>query len=300
MGGAVIMLPENQHSPGEGDNKATPSDPKRLPLYPSENMQQDYAPPGYDTVPPDKPPVDTNYEWTDDDIAAVSLSGCISTVVLSLVWIAYYLEGQGLSESILDGSDDKSVGVTLGLMVASVVALTISAYFFAIKKHPQRWRSVGLLPSTRSWLIASGVIGALFMPVNILIVTTGQRILDVPVLDFSSESTGEPFPIGEFLALFVLVVIIVPIVEEVFFRGIIYKWLRQRAGFLIGILVSSVAFGTLHVAAPSIASISVLGVLCALVYELSGSLWTAVTVHAMNNFLAIVLAYLIWQTPSLL
>jgi membrane protease YdiL (CAAX protease family) len=293
------MLPENQRSPAEDDIVVIPS-ARRHPYDDPEEALQNPGPPGYDALYAGSHKIRRDYDWTDDDIAAVSLSGCISTIVLSFVWLGYYLKGQGLTQSLIEGSGEKSAGVTIGLMVASVLALTSSAYFFAIKKHPQGWKSVGLRPSTRSWLIASAIIGALFMPVNILIVTTVQRILAVPVLDFSSETTGESIPIPEFLAVFVLVVIIVPIAEEIFFRGIIYKWLRRRAGFLIGLLVSSITFGTLHFAAPSIAAISVLGVLCALVYELSDSLWTAVTIHAMNNFLAIVLAYLFWGTPSLL
>jgi membrane protease YdiL (CAAX protease family) len=292
------MLPENQHYPFEDNNQAIPPEHKPASEAPAEPLPP--GPPGYEPRYPVNLETSRDYDWTDDDIAAMSLSGCISTIVLSFAWLGYYLEGQGWTQSLIEGTNEKSAGVTIGLMVASVLALTGSAYFFAIKKHPQGWKSVGLQPSTRSWLIGSALIGALFMPVNITIVTTVQRMLDVPVLDFASESTGEPFPIAEFLAVFVLVVIVVPIAEEIFFRGIIYKWLRQRAGFLIGLLVSSIAFGTLHFAAPSIAAISVLGVLCALVYELSDSLWTAVTVHAMNNFLAVVLAYLVWGTPSLL
>jgi membrane protease YdiL (CAAX protease family) len=292
------MLPENQHRPLEDDNKAGPSGHRPPPDNPDEPLHP--SPPDHEPPYPVSPETNWDYDWTDDDIAAMSLSGCISTIVLSFVWLGYYLNGQDWTQSLVEGSSEKSAGVTIGLMVASVLALTSSAYFFAIKKHPQRWKSVGLQPSTRSWLIGSALIGALFMPVNILIVSTVQRMLDAPVLDFSSDTAGEPFSITEFLALFVLVVIVVPIAEEIFFRGIIYKWLRQRAGFWIGLLVSSIAFGTLHFAAPSIAAISVLGVLCALVYELSDSLWTAVTVHAMNNFLAIVLAYLVWGMPSLL
>ena len=298
------MLPENQHHPAEDDNEVIPSE-RRLQRYASDEVRRNPRPPGYDAFYSASPEVRRVYDWTDDDIAAVSLSGCISTIVLSLVWLAYYLEGQGLSQSLIEGNSEKTIGVSIGLMTASVLALTTSAYFFAIKKHPLGWKSVGLRPSTRPWLIGSAILGAVFIPVNILIVKTANAVLErilegVPVSELASETTGEPFfSVPEFLAVFVLVVIIVPIAEEVFFRGIIYKWLRQRAGFLIGLLVSSVAFGTLHLAAPAIAAISVLGVLCAIVYELSDSLWTAVMVHAMNNFLVIALNYLFEGTPWL-
>jgi membrane protease YdiL (CAAX protease family) len=85
-----------------------------------------------------------------------------------------------------------------------------------------------------------------------------------------------------------LVCVIAPMAEEIFFRGFLYGALRKR-GVPIAALVSGLAFGLAHVASSPIGFIvplAFLGILLCLVYERTGSLYPCIGLHCLNNSVA--------------
>ena len=93
-----------------------------------------------------------------------------------------------------------------------------------------------------------------------------------------------------------MVVIFAPIVEEIVFRGAIYRVMRKSTGKWGGILISAFFFGLVHVLASllsgdyfdliNIVTYMSMGVYMALAYEKTGSLHTSIAVHMINNGIA--------------
>lgn len=82
-------------------------------------------------------------------------------------------------------------------------------------------------------------------------------------------------------ALYVLALVIIgPVLEESIYRGQFYAILKERQGLIAGLLGSTLLFAIMHGLAP-VAFVQ--GVLLALVYEYSRSLWGSVLVHIANN-----------------
>lgn len=82
--------------------------------------------------------------------------------------------------------------------------------------------------------------------------------------------------------------VVAPIAEELFFRGFLFGGLRKH-GLVVAALVSGTAFGLAHVASAPIGFIvplATLGVILALVYERTGSIYAAMALHALNNAIA--------------
>lgn len=89
------------------------------------------------------------------------------------------------------------------------------------------------------------------------------------------------------------VVILAPIAEEVFFRGIVFNaWLREggRRSALIG---SSALFAIIHLSLVSLVPIFLLGLALAWVYQRSGSLLAPMAMHATVNGISVALALLV-------
>ena len=82
-----------------------------------------------------------------------------------------------------------------------------------------------------------------------------------------------------------------PFAEELAFRGLLYGWLRQRFGPAVAVIGSAFAFSLLHGIPVLIPSIGVLGVVLALIYEKSRSLWPAFIMHASFNTIMLVTFY---------
>ncbi|MDQ7004373.1 MAG: CPBP family intramembrane metalloprotease [Ghiorsea sp.] len=88
-----------------------------------------------------------------------------------------------------------------------------------------------------------------------------------------------------------LMVVLAPIVEEIIFRGLLYRMLRERWGVGVSVLVSAAFFSLVHhglLLSPQLVG----GVIFALAYEWSRSLWIAIGLHMGANAAVYVLSIL--------
>jgi membrane protease YdiL (CAAX protease family) len=82
----------------------------------------------------------------------------------------------------------------------------------------------------------------------------------------------------------VLVVGLAPAIsEELLFRGFIGRGLVARYGAAVGVLLSSLLFGLIHLDPPHIAATFVMGVCFHYMYLMTRSLWVPMFMHFLNN-----------------
>src|SRR5262245_57050346 len=91
------------------------------------------------------------------------------------------------------------------------------------------------------------------------------------------------------IAYWVLLVIVAPIVEEMQFRGLLYRGLEAKIGALATIVTTSVVFGLLHYVGfgwPRAVATGCLGFLLGVIRWRTGNTTATVVVHATINFAA--------------
>lgn len=103
-----------------------------------------------------------------------------------------------------------------------------------------------------------------------------------------------PLTSAELTWILILVCLLVPIGEEVFFRGFVYSALRQW-GTPLAVGLSAMFFGTVHQQVVHFLPIFALGVVLALLYERTQSLFPAMIVHSVNNLVAILAVLRGWN-----
>lgn len=92
--------------------------------------------------------------------------------------------------------------------------------------------------------------------------------------------------------LVVAAVLIAPVVEEIFFRGMIFRSLRNGLGVAAAAVISGSFFGMLHWDFATVERLLqvipliAFGIALALLYAWSGSLWGPIVLHCFNNALA--------------
>lgn len=94
--------------------------------------------------------------------------------------------------------------------------------------------------------------------------------------------------------VFLLLTVVVPIGEEVFFRGLVYGGLRARWGVAAAAFASAVFFTAVHVQVVHALPIFLLGMLLALLYERTGGLLAGIVTHAINNVIALLSIWRGW------
>ncbi|MDW7709218.1 MAG: CPBP family intramembrane glutamic endopeptidase [Deferrisomatales bacterium] len=99
-------------------------------------------------------------------------------------------------------------------------------------------------------------------------------------------------PPGELAALLVVGAGVAPLFEELVFRGILYGGLRRRLSPFGAGAVATGAFAAAHLLSPGIPWVQAVGGLVFVAaYELSGSLWAPVLVHACGNAVLFLLPF---------
>ncbi|MBF0129280.1 MAG: CPBP family intramembrane metalloprotease [Alphaproteobacteria bacterium] len=162
-----------------------------------------------------------------------------------------------------------------------------SSVLAAMRLRALSWSDLGFRrPLGKRWYAAALVLALVVFPVLSLLIELALRRFDLERQDLTlllGAMRGHPLSLA---ALIVLGCLVIPLFEEVLFRGVLFAWLRRRWGRVLAVAVSSLAFALAHGLSGTLVPLFVLGAFIALLYDLSGSLWPAVLAHGTNNGLA--------------
>jgi membrane protease YdiL (CAAX protease family) len=95
---------------------------------------------------------------------------------------------------------------------------------------------------------------------------------------------------GSIIVTIVLVGILGPIAEEIFFRGFVLPGLIKRFGVGRSLLISSLVFSLFHIDPGAIVPTFALGLALGWVYLKTGSIWPAIFAHGLHNTVAVLVA----------
>ncbi|MBW2086149.1 MAG: CPBP family intramembrane metalloprotease, partial [Deltaproteobacteria bacterium] len=133
-----------------------------------------------------------------------------------------------------------------------------------------------IVPGLKKGLIWSAGFGLIAVFCFTVIYAAGSnplRLLQTP-LPSKSWQAGLFFLVGGTVA---------PLAEELFFRGIVYGFLR-RWGVIVALAASTLLFVLAHAGGPGLPLMQIAGgIMFALAYELEGHLLVPVVIHALGN-----------------
>ena len=203
------------------------------------------------------------------------------------------------------------LAVELGALRRGSLALTVlayalnfllfagGAYLLAVRPGKLTWAELGIAPPRWRWLwllLAAGLTLVL-LPVRGIVGVVAQQLLGGGLEGMQSRLDlllGSELSWPRFFITLAGAGLLAPAAEELFFRGLIYTALRQRLGIAAAAAASSAVFAAGHIDAVGVVAASfIMGIALALAYEYTRSLWVAIAIHALNNTLATVLAYLL-------
>jgi uncharacterized protein len=119
---------------------------------------------------------------------------------------------------------------------------------------------------------------------------TWSIALDVDEQDDLPEELGVDESTLALIGAAVLVCVLAPIAEELFFRGFCFTALRRTLGMLPAAVLTGIIFGAIHLGGTEIEFIvplMVFGFFLCLLYVWTDSLLPCIALHALNNALAL-------------
>lgn len=195
--------------------------------------------------------------------------------------------------ALLLGDGQLTLLGSVALLVATQVALLTVSWLFvfrpralaALPRFPgpnaARAARLGLGWGVAAWLGASLVSAA---------VVALLEALDMPVEPQAAEAA---LALVEPWVAVLAIVILAPIAEEIFFRGVVFNALSRERGRRWAYLGSATMFAVIHLSIVALLPIFLLGLALAWVYERTGSLLAPIAMHMVVNGISVALALLV-------
>ena len=196
----------------------------------------------------------------------------IAGFLLSVYYGALYGE-----EGSLEGFDYFfSQNTNILLIVASFIALV----FFWMAYKVQRksiFQALNLRKITLSAIPKSIFIGSFFslFLFSLISLTNIYRLFPSHGKVMESIIPAE----GNFLLIFLSIAVVVPVFEEVMHRGIIYQQLKKGLPFPVAVLTQAIIFAVFHFNWLQGIYAFLGGIVLALLYEYTKSLWAPILMH---------------------
>jgi hypothetical protein len=219
------------------------------------------------------------------------LLSAVAALLLFVVPIALYAVLIGAVPYF--GLGELTQGAVLAAVALEAAALIGAVRIAVLLRRRIGWHAFGLRPVDRSWLIGAAFAGLGCVLLIAMVVAGIQLLLDRPV---TNPQAGIIAPEGfSWIGLLLMLPLggfAVPMAEELVFRGLLYRWLRRHASVAPSAVLSALVFGAVHGQLEVVAGGFVVGIVLALAYERSGSLWPPIIIHAVQNSVSIVLMFL--------
>jgi membrane protease YdiL (CAAX protease family) len=201
-------------------------------------------------------------------------------VVVAIVEVSFGVEPARLTEAI--ASRLASPYIFIALLISGPLAFGLAGFVPALlSREPFRER-VGWTKAYPAWTVYPlAMLGSLF-PLGIGI-TLAEALARVIPPDETAEAFFEAVTIDAAIVFVVLVGVVPGICEELLFRGYMQQRLVRRWGNAIGITITSILFGLVHVMPHAVAAAVPLGFWFGYIAWRSKSILPAVGCHFFVN-----------------
>lgn len=204
----------------------------------------------------------------------------------------------GVAYSVLETPmSDESLPIALFFLVGSLIylALIFGVYRRTVHAYQLPWASLGVRPFNLIWLFALPIVFIVQMSgaaaVNLLVVAplTGGEFENPQI---EAISGGNPLTSTDFVLLFILIAVLAPIAEELFFRGMLYPLLRKHYSQWPAIIIDAGVFAVVHFLLVLVPALFIIGICLTWLRARSQSVLPSIFLHMLQNGLAMVTIYL--------
>lgn len=163
----------------------------------------------------------------------------------------------------------------------------------AFQSKRKTWRDMGL--GSVTWLICYPLVIATGHLIALIIILIGFPHVEYEQVAVKYLKLTQSYPIL-FIIMGLLIVFVVPVIEEVLFRGCLQTWLKQYLSRSQAIVTTSIIFALFHFSGAQgidniqlLASLFLLSCFLGFLYERQRSLWAPIGLHATFNAISVLM-----------
>lgn len=176
--------------------------------------------------------------------------------------------------------------LNLSYVLVSVVLIGIFGFFYYLFTRKEEVSRVVLTLRQKIAVVVLGAFG--ISGISLLwLMFIDKVLMRLPVFQGMSESYSQysdSIDSGPFLWVFLSICVVGPILEEIMFRGLLFKSLeRAFRSPAAAIIISGLLFGLWHGSLVQGVYTAMMGIVLAYVYHKTRNLWFPILIHMLNN-----------------
>lgn len=218
------------------------------------------------------------------------------------VLVGAFVLGQIVFAAVFGGSTPSSAADLrvriLFVLALSFVVLFAPVYVVMIRNKGYSWADLGVRPLSAHWRRVAVLAGIMAVPLMLLVVSFIQRHTGAGSQELVKALAGSGASFFTALTFFLYIALLVPIAEELLFRGLLFGWLRQSQSLLVTNLICAGAFALLHQQLVAVVVTFFLGLVFGMLRERSGTVLAPMIMHQAYNGVTLILTFGVAAMPN--
>jgi CAAX protease family protein len=236
----------------------------------------------------------------------MSLLGILVVGYFVIMIVGYYelagTDGELDTEKVMEWTENGLSSFPISIKFAAMViqaSMIIPLIIYFRKRELSVFKYLRIRPISKKYLLYSAVIG---VSITVLGDEMG-RLMDMilPIPESMFEGMRRLLAINniwDFLTIGITVTLIAPIIEELFFRGLLQRYFEATKGVTTGVLIASAIFGAIHFNIYMLLPILIMATIMGAMAWRVESVFPAMLVHCINNTTSLVSVNLYETEPS--
>lgn len=225
------------------------------------------------------------FRWEPSDGSAVFLGSYVLKLLLQVIIVIV------LGVTDVDPDFSKTIAYACIITSSNEIAFLLTPLAYGKIKGYDTIRGMGFEGKFSLWATL------LVIPLSVALICMGQplaegfvRLVALIGYDTSAATSIMPSTPGELAATLILVALLPAIAEEYVFRGCVARAFARK-GYVFAVFMSALLFAIMHGSPLQLVHQFLIGVVCAVLFFATRSLWPPIILHFLNNAIALVLGY---------
>lgn len=226
------------------------------------------------------------FRWEPSDGSAVFLGSYVLKLLLQVIIVIV------LGVTDVDPDFSKTIAYACIITSSNEIAFLLTPLAYGKIKGYDTIRGMGFEGRFSLWATL------LVIPLSVALICMGQplaegfiRLVALIGYDTSVATSIMPSTPGELVATLILVALLPAIAEEYVFRGCVVRAFARK-GYVFAVFMSALLFAIMHGSPLQLVHQFLIGVVCAVLFFATRSLWPPIILHFLNNAIALVLGYM--------
>jgi membrane protease YdiL (CAAX protease family) len=192
------------------------------------------------------------------------------------------------------------INYLLAYFAAWAFAWLAAIWIVFVRRRGLTLAALGYTAPAPVWAVRGVAAAFAALPAAYMLQALLQPVLGTKsAMNLQQYFGGADFTVVHAAAVLLYGGFLVPLAEELLFRGLLFRWLRQRLDFWAAAGISAAAFGIAHQRPDQMVIAGLLGLPMAWLYEKSRSLAPAILMHQTYNSLVLMLTFaVVWLPPA--